>query len=46
MFARILTLIALLLVAAANAQGSDDQVLEAYQAYKEGNRAKLTELLP
>ena len=46
MFARILTLIALLLVAAANAQGNDDQVLQAYQAYKQGDRAKLTQLLP
>lgn len=46
MFARILTLIALLLVGSANAQGSDDRVLEAYQAYKQGDRAKLSQLLP
>ena len=51
MFARILTLIALLffalLSAGAKAQTKgDDMVLDAYQASKQGNRAKLAQLLP
>src|SRR5438105_2132295 len=47
MFARILTLIAALLVGGANAQAKgDDPVLEAYQAWRLGNRAKLAQLLP
>jgi soluble lytic murein transglycosylase len=47
MFARILTLIASLLMAAAHAQAQgDDTVLEAYQAWKQGNRARLAQLLP
>src|SRR3954470_22567559 len=47
MFARILTLIAILFMAAAHAQAKgDDQVLEAWQASKQGNRAKLAQLLP
>ena len=47
MFARILTLIAVLFVAGAHAQAKgDDPVLEAYQAWKQGNRARLAQLLP
>ena len=47
MFARILTLIACLFMAAANAQTKvDDPVLDAYSAWKQGNRAKLAQLLP
>src|SRR3569832_2470452 len=42
MFARILTLIVALLAGAAQAQPKgDDQVIDAYQAWKQGNRAKL-----
>ena len=48
MFARILALIAALLVGGAQAQApkGDAQVLEAYQAWKQGNRARLAQLLP
>ena len=47
MFARILALIALLLVGGAQAQVKGDaQVLDAYQAWKQGNRARLAQLLP
>ena len=47
MFPRILTLILALFVAAAHAQApGDDRVLEAYQAWKQGNRTKLSQLLP
>src|SRR5881392_3395134 len=47
MFARILTLIVLLSVGGAQAQAQgDDQVIDAYQAWKQGNRAKLAQLLP
>ncbi|HUR88683.1 MAG TPA: transglycosylase SLT domain-containing protein [Ramlibacter sp.] len=47
MFARILTLIAAFLVAGANAQTrGDDVVLDAYQAWKQGNRAQLAKDLP
>jgi len=47
MFPRILTLIVALFMAAANAQGTgDDKVLDAYAAWKQNNRAKLTQLLP
>ena len=42
MFARILTLIAALLVGGAQAQPKgDDTVLDAYQAFKRADRAKL-----
>ena len=45
MFARILTLIVLLSVGGAQAQTQgDDQVIDAYQAWKQGNRAKLAGL--
>jgi soluble lytic murein transglycosylase len=47
MFPRILTLIAALLVGGAQAQTpGDDQVVDAYQAWKQGNRARLAQLLP
>jgi soluble lytic murein transglycosylase len=48
MLLRILTLIALALTqtsALAQAKG-DDQVIDAYQAWRQGNRAKLAQLLP
>jgi soluble lytic murein transglycosylase len=47
MLLRILTLIALLFAGIAQAQTKgDDAVVDAYQAYKQGNRAKLAQLLP
>lgn len=47
MFPRILTLIVALLVGSAQAQiKGDDQVVDAYQAWKQGNRVKLAQLLP
>ncbi|HTH80014.1 MAG TPA: transglycosylase SLT domain-containing protein [Ramlibacter sp.] len=50
MLLRILTLIALLFAGIAQAQTNrlqgDDAVVDAYQAYKQGNRAKLAQLLP
>src|SRR3569833_1315510 len=47
MFARILTLFLVLLAAAVHAQPKgDDAVVDAYQAWKAGNRAKLAQLLP
>ena len=47
MFPRILTLIVALLVGGAQAQiKGDDQVVDAYQAWRQGNRAKLAQLLP
>jgi soluble lytic murein transglycosylase len=47
MFLRILTLIVLLSVGGAQAQTKgDDAVIDAYQAFKQGNRAKLAQLLP
>jgi soluble lytic murein transglycosylase len=47
MFARILTLIAALLMAGAHAQAKGDEpVLDAYQAWKAGNKARLAQLLP
>jgi soluble lytic murein transglycosylase len=47
MLSRILTLIALALTQAAQAQPKgDDQVIDAYQAWREGNRQKLAQLLP
>jgi soluble lytic murein transglycosylase len=47
MFARILALIAALFVGGAQAQvPADAPVLEAYQAWKQGNRARLAQLLP
>lgn len=48
MFVRILTLIAALLVSSAQAQTTpgDDAVVDAYQAFRQGNRAKLAQLLP
>jgi soluble lytic murein transglycosylase len=47
MFRRILTLIVALLVGGAQAQTrGDDQVLDAWQAWKQGNRARLAQVLP
>src|SRR5438045_5875342 len=48
MLLRILTLIALALTqTSAQAQpNGDDQVIDAYQAWRQGNRAKLAQLLP
>lgn len=47
MFSRILTLIVALLVGGAQAQTpGDDQVVDAYQAWKQGDRTRLTQLLP
>src|SRR5687768_13670645 len=47
MFARILTLIAALLAGGAQAQPKgDDLVLEAHNAWRQGNRARLAQLLP
>lgn len=47
MFPRILTLIVALLAGSAQAQTKgDDQVVDAYQAWKLGDRAKLAQLLP
>ena len=47
MLLRILTLIALALTQAAQAQANgDDQVIDAYQAWRQGNRAKLAQILP
>jgi soluble lytic murein transglycosylase len=47
MFRPILTLILALLVGGAHAQTpGDDQVVDAYQAWKQGNRARLAQLLP
>ncbi len=43
----ILTALALVLAPAAQAQGSgDDQVLEMAQAFRQGNKARLAQLLP
>ena len=45
MFARILTLIAAMLMAGAHAQArGDEPVLDAYQAWKGGNKARLAQL--
>ena len=47
MLRMILTLFAALLVSSAHAQGKgDDAVVEAYQAWKAGNRAKLAQIVP
>ena len=47
MFARILTLIAAMLVGSAHAQPRGDElVLEAHNAWRQGNRARLGQLLP
>src|SRR4051794_1709942 len=46
MLLRILTLIALVFSLSAQAQPSDDQVLEAWQAWRRGDRAKLAQLAP
>src|SRR6476646_680188 len=47
MFLRILTLIAALFVGGAQAQPTgDDLVVDAYQAWKQGNRARLAQVLP
>ncbi|MBE7939114.1 MULTISPECIES: lytic transglycosylase domain-containing protein [Ramlibacter] len=43
---RILTLIALALALQAQAQPRDDTILDAYQAWKQGNKARLAQLLP
>jgi len=46
MLLRILTPIVLALSLSAQAQPADDQVVEAWQAWRQGNRVKLAQLLP
>jgi soluble lytic murein transglycosylase len=46
MLRRILTLIAVSIAACSQAQPRDDQVLEAYQAWRTGNKPRLAQLLP
>ena len=48
MLRKILTLILALLVSGAQAQvrGGDEQILEMQQAFRQGNKAKLAQLLP
>ncbi len=46
MLPRILTLIAVLLAGCVQAQPRDDQIVDAYQAWKQGNRIRLSQLLP